>query len=170
MGAIQNIIKEVESVKESTRGTRYDKNGLELATRIRYLAEEGHDGDSLGDLLEDIRVIEDLPGSNETKSPSTGSVEMIFEAKLKGGKRAELRIHSDGSGFIGMLCHSGRWRIVLHSETPIERWNAAKTVVSVLEETYGDELKRIVMVENDEDDELGRDIEIKVADDDGGDE
>lgn len=115
-------------------------------------------------------MIEELTDSQETKPLPIGApAELIFEAKLKGGKRAELRIHREGSRFIGMLCSSGWCGIVLYSDSPLDKWNIAETAVSILEETYKDKLKRIVLVENDEDDELDRDpdIEIKVADDDG---
>jgi hypothetical protein len=70
ISAVQNIEKEVEDVKESTRGTKYDIDGLELATRIRYLVEEGHDGDSLGDLIADIRVMEGLTDSQQDRIPA----------------------------------------------------------------------------------------------------
>jgi len=169
-GAAQNILKEVEAVKESTRGTKYARYGLELATQIRYLVEVGHDGESLGDLIEDIRVIEELPESPETESSIVkAAAEMIFEAELKGGKKAEIRIHREGTGFIGMLCPEGRCWLALSSDYPPDSKTAAELAIMVFEETYGDKLKRIVLVENDEDDELdpNRDpsTEIRAADD-----
>lgn len=90
---------------------------------------------------------------------------MIFEAELKGGKKAEIRIHREGTGFIGMLCPEGRCWLALSSEYPTDNKTMSELAIMVFEETYGDKLKRIVLVENDQDDTLDPDTDIKVADD-----
>jgi hypothetical protein len=65
---------------------------------------------------------------------------LTFEAKLKNGKRSEIRFHTDDRGYVGELCVRGKCEMVLQSKEAVDEktaWNLAKMV---FEETYGDRL------------------------------
>jgi len=59
-GAAEHIRIGIRHLKEATENTRWEIDALDIATQIEDLVNEGHDGNSIEDLVEDIKVMEGL--------------------------------------------------------------------------------------------------------------
>ena len=70
MEAAEGIREHAETIKQVTGGTLFENDGLDIARQLKDLVEEGHDGNSVLDLVDDIRIMEGVEICQKSKSSS----------------------------------------------------------------------------------------------------
>jgi hypothetical protein len=70
LAAAESIVKAVQELKDAAEGTRWNIDTLDICTQLIDLVEEGHDGNSILDLVGDIKEIEEVKSCQKSKSSS----------------------------------------------------------------------------------------------------
>jgi hypothetical protein len=68
--AAESIVMGAKAFKEAADNTRWSVDALDICVQIIDLVLEGHDGNSILDLVEDIKAIEEVSICQKSKSSS----------------------------------------------------------------------------------------------------